>query len=65
MTDAEIDWRLVREAAWLGGASPAAISKWRQRKKIPHRWRWSLVQNSGGRIRWEQFDEMDRARKAS
>lgn len=65
MTDAEIDWKLVREAAMRGAASPSAISKWRQRKKIPHRWRWSLVQNSGGRIRWEQFDEMDRARKAS
>ena len=65
MTDAEIDWKLVREAAMRGAASPSAISRWRQRKKIPHRWRWSLVQNSGGRIRWEQFDEMDRARKAS
>jgi hypothetical protein len=65
MTAAEIDWQLVREAARMEGASPAAISKWRQRKKIPHRWRWCIVQNSGGLIRWDQFEDMDRAGNAS
>ena len=60
-----INWELVRAIGVTQGATRHAVSKWRQRKKIPHRWRWSLVQNSGGRIRWEQFDEMDRARKAS
>jgi hypothetical protein len=60
-----INWELVRYTGELQGATRHAVSKWRQRNMIPHKWRSHLVRATGGRIRWEHFEDMDRTREAS
>jgi hypothetical protein len=65
MENGGINWELVRYIGMMQGATRHAVSKWRQRNMIPHCWRWGLVRHSGGEIRWEHFEAMDKARDAS
>jgi hypothetical protein len=60
-----INWELVRYTGELQGATRHAVSKWRQRNMIPHKWRSHLVRATGGRIRSEHFEDLDRTRKES
>jgi hypothetical protein len=64
MNAGEINWEVVRTVALGLGASRFAVYKWRQRKMVPYRWRRLLVFGSGGRVRWDHFDDMDKARQA-
>lgn len=60
-----INWELVRAIGVTQGATRHAVTKWKQRNMVPHKWRSHLVRATGGRIRWDQFEDMDRARNAS
>jgi len=61
----DYEWDLILRAAEALGVGRHARTKWKQRNMIPHCWRWGLVRHSGGEIRWEHFEAMDKARDAS
>jgi hypothetical protein len=60
-----INWELVRAIGVTQGATRHAVTKWKQRNMVPHKWRAHLVAATNGRIRWDHFEDMDKARDAS
>jgi len=54
------DWKVLRRFALELGIAQKAIDKWRERRKIPHRWRIPLVRISGGIIPLSLFDALEK-----
>jgi sialic acid synthase SpsE len=40
------EWNLICQLADARGVSKAAISKWRERASVPHKWRIQLMQDA-------------------
>ena len=55
------DWKLIMQAAHEMGVNKWTRWRWRQRGKVPHRWRIPLIQHTGGLISIQMFERLDRA----
>lgn len=56
MTKAELDWGLINTVGERLGAGPEARKKWRQRGKVPFKWRILIAKDAGGLIPIDAFE---------
>ncbi|HTF79247.1 MAG TPA: hypothetical protein VK620_33905 [Bradyrhizobium sp.] len=54
-----VDWTIIDRAAEALGVKPESRKKWRQRG-VPHRWRISIIRQTGGAIAAEQFEAFEK-----
>jgi hypothetical protein len=59
-----VNWDLVFSIANKIGIRYNSARQWKSRNKIPHKWRVQIVAQSGGVITWQDFEKMDKGRKA-
>jgi hypothetical protein len=50
------DWKLLRKIARELGVSDKAFFKWRERGRVPHKWRIPIIRHSGGYVSLSSFD---------
>jgi len=55
-TTFELDWPLIEEAADALGVSVKALEKWREREKVPHKWRIPIILWAKGKIPLDAFE---------
>lgn len=48
-------WKEVDAIALALGVKPDALRKWRERDRVPYRWRLPLIEKSAGRITASDF----------
>lgn len=56
MTKPELDWGLINTVGERLGAGPEARKKWRQRGKVPFKWRILIVKDVGGLFSIDDFE---------